>query len=87
MAEDVIEATSFAITPRDGGPILSVIVNRNVAANIKLSTSLIWLLARSLNQALADQHLWEQRMKLQKEGTGERSSQLAPVPTTRTPAK
>jgi hypothetical protein len=69
MANEIIPATNFTITPHDGGPILSVLVDRNVAANIKLSTSLIWLLARTLNQALADQHLYEQRMKLQQTGS------------------
>jgi hypothetical protein len=52
MANEIIPATSFAISPHSDGPILTVLNGKTVAANIRLSVPLIWLLARSLGRVL-----------------------------------
>jgi hypothetical protein len=67
-SNEPIKATSLVIGAHAEGPILTVLAGQSVEANIRLNASLISLLARSLNQALVEQHALEARLKLKTGG-------------------
>ena len=61
LMSDVIEHPSFSVTPHRAGPVLVVLCEGTVIANVRLDPPTQWALSRALRDASAAQCEYEQR--------------------------
>jgi hypothetical protein len=66
VPETVIEATGFSASAHKSGIVLSVIVDKAVAANIRLSDhGMVWMLSKALHEAQRAQDVLERKRQMQ----------------------